>query len=67
MKTWSSRISDLRADGLTLGEIGELVGLSPSAVSDIEQERTDSPRGDAALKLDALHTKRCGRTAGARA
>lgn len=55
MTTWASRISDLRSTGLTLGEIGALVGLAASSVSDIEQERTAEPRGEAALKLYELH------------
>jgi transcriptional regulator with XRE-family HTH domain len=55
MTNWASRISDLRSTGLTLAEIGALVGLAPSSVSDIEQERTSEPRGEAAIKLYELH------------
>jgi|GEM_PF-2229762 Helix-turn-helix. len=55
MTTWASRISDLRAKGMTLAEIGALIGLAPSSVSDIEQGRTATPRGDAAVKLYELH------------
>ena len=40
---------------MTLAEIGELVGLAASSVSDIEMGRTAEPRGDAALKLYELH------------
>jgi len=40
---------------MTLAEIGERVGLAPSSVSDIEQERTAEPRGDAAVALYSLH------------
>lgn len=45
---------------MTLAEIGEMVGLAPSSVSDIEQRRTVAPNGEAALKLDSLHRLRCG-------
>ena len=58
MVTWSDRIKALRATGLKLAEIGELVGLAPSSVSDIEQGRTSVPGGDAALKLDELYRAR---------
>jgi transcriptional regulator with XRE-family HTH domain len=55
MTTWASRVSDLRSIGMTLAEIGSLVGLAPSTVSDIEQRRTAEPRGDAAVALYELH------------
>jgi transcriptional regulator with XRE-family HTH domain len=42
-----------------LAEIGEAIGLATSSVSDIEQGRTASPRGDAAMKLHELHLERC--------
>lgn len=45
---------------MTLSEIGQLVGLAPSSVSDIELKRTAEPRGDAALRLNELHKSRCG-------
>lgn len=62
MITWARRISDLRSAGMTLAEIGKLIGLSTSAVSDIERGRSNSPGGDAALKLHALWQGRSGRT-----
>jgi len=62
MTTWASRVSDLRATGLTLAEVGERIGLSPSAVSDIEQGRTTEPKGGAALKLVSLHESVCSKT-----
>ncbi|MBX6381484.1 MAG: helix-turn-helix domain-containing protein [Microbispora sp.] len=55
MSTWASRIADLRSTGMTLAEIGAVIGLAPSSVSDIEQGRTAVPSGDAALKLYELH------------
>ena len=61
MSTWSDRISDLRATGMSLAEIGEAVGLSVSSVCDIEKRRTLSPRGEAALKLHSLHSRKCKR------
>lgn len=63
MTTWAERIEQLRAIGMTLAEIGEQVGLATSSVSDIEQGRTASPRGDAAMKLHELHRIRCERQA----
>ena len=59
MTTWASRIKDLRASGLNLAEIGEAVGLAPTSVSDIEQGRSRSPRGEAALRIFHLHEERC--------
>lgn len=58
MANWSTRVKALRRSGLTLAEIGDRVGLSLSAVCDIEKKRTTAPRGDAALALDALYRAR---------
>ena len=58
MSTWATRIQELRETGMTLAEIGDAVGLATSSVSDIEQGRTESPRGDAAMKLHQLHLDR---------
>lgn len=55
MTDWAQKIRDARAAGATLAQIGEAVGLSPGAVSDIEQGRTAEPRGMAAVKLHDLH------------
>lgn len=44
---------------MTLAEIGAEVGLSTSSVCDIANRRTESPRGDAAMKLHELHLARC--------
>jgi len=55
MDTWASRIRDLQSKGWTLSDIAEEVGLSTSSIGDIATERTESPRGDAALKLYELH------------
>lgn len=58
MPNWSHRIRTLRRSGLTLAAIGARVGLSPAAVCDIEKQRTNAPRGDAALALDELYRER---------
>jgi transcriptional regulator with XRE-family HTH domain len=63
MTTWASRIEDLQAVGMTLADIGAEVGLSTGGVGDIASGRTESPRGDAALKLHQLHLDRCGKKA----
>ena len=67
MITWASRIQDLKDHGLTLAEIGELVGLATSSVGDLATGRTESPRGEAALKLHDLHRQRCKKAAKASA
>lgn len=58
---WARRITELREKGLSLAEIGQETGLATSTVSDLEQGRHDSPRGEAALKLHDLHRRKCGR------
>lgn len=60
MNTWAKRIRDLQDAGMTLADIGEKVDLATSTVSDIANERTKEPGGDAALKLDRLHRRKCG-------
>lgn len=62
--TWRSRVQELRDGGLTLAQIGQRTGLSTSAVSDLANGHSDSPRGDAAVALYKLHLQRC-RTRGA--
>lgn len=62
MITWRERIQALRQT-MTLREIAEQIGMSPSSVSDLEQGRHESPRGDAALRLDALYRLRVASTA----
>lgn len=64
MSKWSTRVRDLQASGMTLSEIAEHIGLSTSSVGDLANGRSASPRGEAALKLDALHTLRCGKPGG---
>jgi transcriptional regulator with XRE-family HTH domain len=54
MITWQDRIGALRTKGLTLAEIGQKIGLTAQSVCDLEAGRSKSPRGDAAVKLDAL-------------
>jgi transcriptional regulator with XRE-family HTH domain len=64
MSTWASRIRELQKVDLTLAEIGDLIGLSTGAVSDIANGHSASPRGEAALKLHDLHKRRCSRKNG---
>ncbi len=42
---------------MTLQQIGEGVGLSTSSIGDIANERSDAPRGDAAVALYQLHRR----------
>lgn len=58
MNKWGRMVSDLREWGMTLAEIGQAVGLAASSVSDIQQERTQTPNGDAAVRIHELHKKR---------
>ena len=59
MHTWADLIRDLQTTGLTQREIGDSIGLSTSAVSDIANGRTGEPGGTAAMKLHRLHGDRC--------
>lgn len=59
MHNWADRIRELQSIGLTQREIGEMVGLSTSAISDIANGRTAEPGGTAAIKLHTLHFERC--------
>ncbi|MCQ4165116.1 helix-turn-helix domain-containing protein [Tahibacter harae] len=56
---WSTIVEDLCAAGMTLEAIATAIGHSTSAVSEIRQGRTKQPKGNAALRLDALHRARC--------
>lgn len=59
MSTWATRVRDLQEVGMTLSEIGDEIGMATSSVGDIANGRSASPRGDAALKLHALHQLKC--------
>ncbi len=48
---------------MTLADIGNEIGLATSSVGDIANGRTESPRGDAAMRLYELHSERCKPTA----
>lgn len=58
MKTWASIISDLQSAGMTYAEIGSEIGVAGSTVGDLASGRSKSPRGNAAVKLFALHADR---------
>jgi hypothetical protein len=62
---WASRIIDLEQSGLTCVAIAEQVGIAPSTIGDLKSGRSASPRGEAALRLDALHRLRCSKEAAA--
>lgn len=57
---WPEKIKALEASGMSLTEIGEAIGLTTGAVSDVKQGRTSNPRGMAAVKLHQLHVDKCG-------
>lgn len=54
MDNWSSKIAGLQALGWSLKELGQAVGISAQALSDIKQGRTKSPSGMAAVRLHEL-------------
>jgi DNA-binding transcriptional MerR regulator len=56
---WSKRIRALQDAGFTLQEIGEVIGLTVGGVGDLAVGRNEAPRGEAALKLHAMHLKHC--------
>lgn len=58
MKTWAEIISDLQQSGMTYAEIGEAAGTAGSTIGDLASGRSKSPRGNAAIKLHALHSLR---------
>ena len=58
MKTWSERIIELEATGLSLTEIADRIEASLSSVSEIKQGRSKQPCGMAAVNLHALHKER---------
>ncbi|WP_312321226.1 helix-turn-helix transcriptional regulator [Stenotrophomonas sp.] len=54
--TWADRIKALEARGWSLTAIGDAIGKSTSAVSDIKQKRTKEPGGMAAVQLHHLYS-----------
>ncbi|MCK2097542.1 helix-turn-helix domain-containing protein [Thauera aromatica] len=54
---WKSLILDLCRSGLTQAEIGQAIGLSQPAVSDLVRGRTNTMQWDAGDALIALHRK----------
>ena len=56
---WPEKIKALEESGMTLTAIGEAIGLTPGAVSDVKQGRTSNPRGMAAVRLHQLHAEKC--------
>jgi len=57
MNTWAQRIRDLQSYGMTLQQIADQVGLATSSIGDIANERSEAPRGDAAVALYELHRR----------
>lgn len=56
MTKWSEKVVELESRGWSLTGIAKEIGLSVQSVSDIKQERTNSPRGMAAVHLHNLHS-----------
>lgn len=54
--TWSERIAALESAGWSLTELAKTIGMSPQALSDIKQGRSNEPRGMAAVRLHSLHS-----------
>lgn len=57
---WKTLLLDLRRAGLTQAEIGQAIGLSQPAVSDLVRGRTSTMQWEAGDALIALHAQRCG-------
>lgn len=55
---WKAIIKDLRDAGLSIDNIAVEIGVSPSAVREIEAGRTKEPRYTAGDRLAALHKTR---------
>jgi predicted transcriptional regulator len=55
---WKSLIADLAKSGLTQKDIGDAVGLSQPAVSDLARGRTASPVWEIGEALRRLHVER---------
>ncbi len=53
--TCAAMLRDLRAQGWSYAQIGNVIGLRRSSVCDIERGRTVQPRPAAAERLRALH------------
>lgn len=61
MTNWASRIQELREQGgLTLTEIAKRADMPLSTVGDLATGRSKSPRYDAAVRLDRIHSEVCG-------
>ena len=56
--TWQQLIQDLRDSGMPMCVIARRCDLSPHAVTDIGSGRTAEPKGFAAVKMYALHSRR---------
>lgn len=56
---WKTLLLDLRRAGLTQAEIGQAIGLSQPAVSDLVRGRTSTMQWEAGDALIALHAQRC--------
>lgn len=59
ISTWTQKVNELNAGGMTYAEIGVAIGLATSTVGDLAAGRYKSPRGDAAMALAKLHDDRC--------
>lgn len=51
---WSNLVVELEKAGWSLTALGQAIGLSPQAVSDIKQGRTKAPSGMAAVRLHQI-------------
>lgn len=60
---WKKLISELMASGMKQGEIGEAVGLSQAAISELATGQTKDARWRAGERLRALHRRRIRSTA----
>jgi hypothetical protein len=59
MTEWQTWIRALEDKFGALQAVADALGTPLSTLSDLKQGRSRSPRGDLALKLDALYRARC--------
>ena len=56
---WKTLILDLCRSGMTQAEIGQAIGLSQPAISDVVRGRTTTVQWEVGNALIALHKTRC--------
>jgi transcriptional regulator with XRE-family HTH domain len=61
-KSWSEKVGELQAVGMTYAEIAEATGSRLSTIGSLATGKAKSPRGDLALRLHTLYLQRAKST-----